>query len=230
MRGSMSDMTTVVILAGGRGRRIGGDKPTQLLAGRPLLQWVVSAADTIASEIIIAGSPGQALPDVDAAAMVRVCRDEIVGLGPLSGVAAALACARDRQIIVVPCDAPLLRPALLRGLLAVAEDEDVVVPEVGGRLQTAVGVWSTACVAVVAEALRSDDRSLHGVLRRLRTRVMSEAEVRAFDPELLSFLNVNTGDDLAAMEVRIARMGSGTTALSRTPRRPSRRAARHSRL
>ena len=99
---------------------------------------------------------------------------------------------RDPHAIVVPCDAPLLRPALIRGMVAAIGDAEVLVPEVGGRLQTAFGVWSTACVGVVREALRSDDRSLHGVLRRLQTRVLSEDEVRACDPELLSFLNVNT--------------------------------------
>ncbi|HEY7801666.1 MAG TPA: molybdenum cofactor guanylyltransferase [Dehalococcoidia bacterium] len=208
----MSEMTTMVILTGGRGSRIGGDKAAQLLAGRPLLQWVVSAADGIASEIIIARSPGQALPHVLTDASVRVCDDHTAGLGPLSGIVAGLAITRDPHAIVVPCDAPLLRPALILAMVAAIGDAEVLVPEVDGRLQTAFGVWSTTCVGVVREAVRSDDRSVHGVLRRLRTGVLSEDDVRACDPGLLSFLNVNTPDDLAGLEARIASMRRGTGA------------------
>ncbi|MEM9049787.1 MAG: NTP transferase domain-containing protein [Pseudomonadota bacterium] len=112
-----------VILAGGRARRMGGrDKPTRLLAGRPLIAHVIArlAPQTDGFAIIAPATlPGFAASD----APIVPDPPEFAGQGPLAGVLAGLdfALARGhRAIVTAPADTPFLPQDLVRGLRAAA--------------------------------------------------------------------------------------------------------------
>jgi len=195
---------TGVILAGGQGVRIGGDKPQVKLGGRPLLQWAVDAMQHAVPRIVIAVAPGQQLPSLKSRVPVGVCEDLLPGRGPLSGIYTALRCADAGHVLAIPCDAPLIAPELLRLLLERRNGFDAVIPEAGGRLQTAIGVYARSSIHAMTEVLNSDDRSVRALLQRLDVNVVAEAEVRTADPELRSFVNVNTPQELDAVEALLS--------------------------
>ena len=192
-------MTTGVVLAGGAGSRIGGDKPSVVVAGRPLLQWVVDALAPVVSRIVLTVAPGQTLPSIETALPLVVCEDLLPARGPLTGIYTGLSCARAPEVLVVPCDAPLIRPALLEHLLT-HTGATAVVPEADGRLQTAFGVWSQRSTSVLVGALNGEHLSVRAVLDQVDARIVGEDELRAADPDLRSFCNVNTPDDVACVE------------------------------
>ena len=111
-------MTTVtaVILAGGRGQRMGeADKGLQPLRGRSLVRWVLECIDPQVDELLIIANRNL---DRYLELGYPVLRDRIPDFaGPLAGLHAGLAAARTDLVIAVPCDTPLLPGELVSRLV-----------------------------------------------------------------------------------------------------------------
>lgn len=201
----MSRGIEAVILAGGRSTRFGRDKASALLRGRPLLQWVAAAVSPAVDRIIIVRAPGQQLPAIEVPLPVEIAEDELPGRGPLAGLAAGFAAARSELAFACSCDAPLIAPALVTGLAAVARETgaDVVRPLVGGFPQPLAAVYRPAvCLPAFRRALETGAGGLRIVAACEGLRVIEpgEADVRGFDPDFRSFLNANTTDRLAEID------------------------------
>ena len=201
-------MVTGVILAGGSGSRIGGDKASRLLGGRPLAQWAADALDRVADEIIVAIAPDQTPPAIRSRVPAYACFDLLPARGPLTGIYTGLDAARGDCIVVVPCDAPFVEPALLSLLLERRRGWDCVVPEADGILHPTIGVYARSCLPTMIEALNGDSLSIRAFLSRARTLVVPEADLRVVDPELRSFFNVNRLADLCRAEAMIATLAA----------------------
>jgi molybdopterin-guanine dinucleotide biosynthesis protein A len=194
-----------VILAGGRSTRFGRDKASAPLRGRPLLQWVVDAVAPAVERILIVHAPGQALPPLSAAPEVVPVPDEFPGLGPLAGLATGFAHCRAGLAFACSCDAPLIAPALVRLLGAIARETgaDVVRPRVGGFPQPLVAVYRPAtCLEPFRRAVAARSGGLRIVAACEGLHVVEPAEDRiaAADPTFRSFLNANTPERLAEIE------------------------------
>jgi molybdopterin-guanine dinucleotide biosynthesis protein A len=130
------DCVTGLVLAGGLGRRMGGeDKGLVELAGRPMVEHVLDVLRPQVGSVLI-----NANRNLERYATYghRVVPDSLEGyLGPLAGVASALPLLSTEYLLTVPCDAPLLAPDLAGRLLeaCAAIDADVAVPSDGQRLQ-----------------------------------------------------------------------------------------------
>ncbi len=188
-----------LILAGGRSTRFGSDKASALLQGRPLLQWVIDAAVAGgAQSLVVVRAPGQRLPASLAATVTLVeLDDEFPGGGPLAGLATGLAHIEAPFAFAASCDVPLLQPALIRRLaeLAAAARADVVMPRVGGFPQPLVAVYRpAACAPAFRQAIQTGSTGgrIVPACSGLHVLEPGEAELRAVDPDLRSFLNANT--------------------------------------
>lgn len=200
--------TLGVILAGGQSRRMGGgDKPLRRLAGRTLLDRVVERiAPQCAAGLILnangepgrfAGFPGEIVPD------------GVPGQpGPLAGVLAALDHAAERhpdvaQVVSVSGDAPFLPRDLVERLSAAraAAGAQLAIAVSGERQHFTVAVWEVALRADLRQALvERDERRVGAFIRR-----HNAAQAAWPDKPLDPFLNVNTPEDLAAVEALLAR-------------------------
>ncbi|MGE3072990.1 MAG: molybdenum cofactor guanylyltransferase [Dehalococcoidia bacterium] len=201
-----------VVLAGGTSRRFGSDKASALLAGRPMLQWVVDALGGVAVEIVISAAEGQVLPDVTCRVPIRVVTDPVKGQGPLVGMLAGLEASTNETCLVVSCDAPLVQPKLLRGLARRLADRQFegVIPEVGGRLQALMAAYRRSEVVAVMRGSRdSGNLSVSAAVSKLTHVVtIGEAELLAFDPDLRSFMGVNSAEEMARATALIRGMSS----------------------
>lgn len=124
-----------LILAGGQGRRMGGlDKGLVPWQGRPLAAWVVERLRPQVSEVLISANRHAASY---AALGANVVADTQPGYaGPLAGMAAGMARAREPLLVVAPCDVPLLpNDYVARLCAALAPEADAVVAVAGGRVQ-----------------------------------------------------------------------------------------------
>ena len=117
---------SVLLLAGGRGQRMGGrDKGLLHWQGRPLIAWMQEKVRPLSDDLIISCNRNLQYYAAYADRLVTDGDDDYQG--PLAGIRAGLASARHPQLLVLPCDAPLVDRALLDGLLTRAGEHPVVV-------------------------------------------------------------------------------------------------------
>ena len=173
------------VLAGGRGSRLGGRKAMAELNGRPLLDWTVELVREVVDDVVVIAKRDTPLPPTDA----PVWRSEPDDFHARHGLVSALRGAEGRPVLVVPCDMPLVPPALLETLLAEIEAGRLAaIPEAGGHLQPLCAAYAASAYEELAGA--PADEPLKHTLDRLRPAVIQADGVG----ELM--LNVNHPADL----------------------------------
>lgn len=184
-----------IILAGGRGSRLGGvNKGLLEIGGRTNIERVLAALTPLCSETVVVANDLALAPLCPAA---RVLLDEEPHAGVLPALAQGLAALRTDLAIAVACDMPFLSRPLLAELVRRASGADVVIPMVEDRLEPMHAVYRReVCVAAIQQALASGGRRMISFLDGLRVVRVDEPELRRLDPELLSFFNTNTPEDL----------------------------------
>ena len=190
--------SSAVILAGGRSSRMGSPKALLPISGTPLILHIVRALEPLFADIVVVVAPDQELPALPA----KVVRDEVAYQGPLGGLYYGLSAARTGISFVLSCDVFFINLPLISHLIDKIADFDVVVPCWQGRFQPLHAVYRSELAAHAKRLLeRSEFRpvSLYGSVRTLR---IQEDEIRHFDPEGLSFLNLNTPEDYQAALTR----------------------------
>jgi molybdopterin-guanine dinucleotide biosynthesis protein A len=160
----------LIVLAGGRGSRLGGqDKPGLVVAGRTLL-GAVTAAGTAAGarRIVVVG------PERPGLAGVRFVREEPPGAGPVPALRRGLAEAAEPWVAVLAADLPFLAPAHIGVLLhAAAGRPGAVLADDAGRPQWLAGCWRAEVVRRAAAGYEGDSlRGLFGPLDPVLVRLV----------------------------------------------------------
>ena len=187
--------TAAIVLAGGRSTRLGRDKATTPLLGVPLLQRVLDRLAGLMDECVIVTRPGQKLDGVATGAS-RVIEDLFPDNGPLGGLYTGLISIESPIAIAVACDMPLLQPPLLRELLRLLPEHDAVVPLSNGLPQPLCAIYAKSCLATIQRQLDAGNLRLLDLCAGLPIRYVETDEWRRFDPDGLSFQNVNREEDL----------------------------------
>jgi len=180
------------ILAGGKSNRMGRDKATMDAGGATMVERSVEALRSIASPIVVVSETGDRyrLPGCQEIA------DRTPGLGPVGGIVTALHHLGPGLHLVVACDMPFLNTELLSLLVRLADDGDeVVAPLIRGRPEPLCAAYRYTALPVLEQFLQTGQRAAHRALESLDTRYVDETLLRQVDPELASFINVNTESD-----------------------------------
>jgi molybdopterin-guanine dinucleotide biosynthesis protein A len=186
----------VAVLAGGRGRRLGGAKPLAELAGAPLIAHPLAAAAAAGLRAVVVAKPEAALPTLD----VPVWEEPSEPVHPLLGIVAALERAGG-PVVAIGCDQPFV-PAGLLSRLATGPEGAV---HAAGRLVPLPARYEVAWLPALREALAAE-----GPLRAT-LEALAPAAVELADARLVA--SVNTPDELAAAE----RVLASRTVSSRGP-------------
>ncbi len=180
-----------VVLAGGRGTRLGGtDKPGLIVGDQTLLGSVVSAVTSAGADRIVVVGPER--PGTDG--RIRYAREDPPGRGPV----AALACGLDQvsapAVVLLAADLPFLRPAHITRLLsalAARPDPGVVLLDDSARPQWLVSAWVTARLRGALD--RYPGRSLGGLLGPLDPLLLPDETAPGEPP---GWLDCDTAGDL----------------------------------
>ncbi|HTZ88613.1 MAG TPA: NTP transferase domain-containing protein [Solirubrobacteraceae bacterium] len=188
----------VAVLAGGRGRRIGGAKPTRALAGRPLIDYPLAAARAANLEVVVVAKRDDELP---AELAVPTVIEPEEPRHPLCGVLAALEHAAreapETAVVLVGCDMPFLAPSLLRSLADA--HRGAVLIEISGRAQP----LPSRCLPEHAGLLRDSlakQAPLGEALRSLGPEIIDERVLSRFGDARRLFLSVDRPEDLQSAE------------------------------
>lgn len=185
---------TGLVLAGGGSRRFGETKALAPFDGVPMVRRVCDALATRCDEILVSVAVDADLRAFKLAApAARIVVDLRVGLGPIEGFSRGFAAAQGEFVLVAPSDAPLLRPELYDGLLAILGDHEAAVP----RHEAMDPVRAVYRRDAVARVLREDAVvSPSALVDRLDAVFLEGDRLHAADPLGVSFVDVNRREDL----------------------------------
>jgi molybdenum cofactor guanylyltransferase len=209
---------TGVILAGGLSVRFNRKNKALVTVGdENILDHVLHVFEELFTEIILVTNT----PLLYAAWDVSIATDIYPVRSPLSGIYSGLLYATTPHIFVAACDAPFLQKELVRTVLDNIDSRaDIFLPSSAKGLEPLCAVYSKKCLShierVLLKQLEKDSSAGYTELRilkkslkvtsffeQVRVKTIDEAQLRAKDPDLISFFNVNTPDDLA-MALKIA--------------------------
>ncbi len=198
-------MDSALILAGGASTRFGRPKALVVVAGWTIVERVVETLAPFAGEVVIsvADAPmAETLrPLIPTATFVA---DRRRAQGPIEGILRGIGVARGERLLVAPCDAPLLRPELYRLLLTSLGTREAAVP----KLDVFDPVRAVYRVAALRRIFSEADVALpspSSLVDRLDAVFVPENELRAVDPRLDSFVDVNTRADLDEVLAKLER-------------------------
>lgn len=177
--------------------RMGVDKTLLSVEGRPLITHVVDAVGAVCAHTLIVTNRPESLEGVEFAADITVLTDEVPYQGPLGGLVTALKEAPDEWVLAVAADMPYLSPSIVHALWAARGAADVVLPVTPEGPEPLLALYSRACLPVARKVLATGRRRLVAVLGDLDVAEVPVESLRSADPELRSFRNINTPEELA---------------------------------
>ena len=185
------------VLAGGRGRRIGGDKAALELEGKPLASYPVAALEAAGLDVVLSLRGGQDAPG--GLGHLEAIHDHVEDSGPLAGLHSLLDWMPAEWLLVLSCDQPFVRVDLLQQLMSRSRDSeaDVILARTPERLHPIPGLYRKTCLPAVQLALDGGELRIRDLLKDLRVDELAGEELDSLDPEHVSFFNVNTPEDLA---------------------------------
>lgn len=184
-----------ILLAGGRSARMGQNKALMPLEdnGPPLIEYVVQALRAVTDDIVLSTQT----PETYAWLALPMVADRFPGgLGPLAGIEAGLTVLDCDAAWVVACDMPALVPAVLCALAAAPPPWDAVIPlNADQQPEPLCALYAATCLPSLRDHLRRHDLRLTNWLNAITTRYIPTEQIRALDPALQSFWNINTPTD-----------------------------------
>jgi len=186
------DQVTALILAGGKATRLGGAAKHELVVdGRTIFERQTALLAPRVQEILVATA--QDIPGY------HCVQDVLPDVGPLAGIAAGLRAMRTPWLLVVAGDMPHVSGAVLDLMLDAASDLDEAVAfRLHGLPEPLVCMLSRRAAPAVERRLQVRRNKVAGLFteERLHVKWIDEPAVRAVDPTLRAFFNVNEPEDL----------------------------------
>jgi len=185
-----------IVLAGGKSSRLGHDKILETVGHRSLLEKVVSGVSSLSSDIIVVTAEKRVVPQLTGYPKLRIVSDIYPGKGPLGGTYTGLVNSTSFYNLVVASDMPFLNQVLLHYMIKLSANFDMVVPRVGNEVEPLHAVYTRSCLAPMEDMIKQDKLSMHRLRSLVRVKYVEVEEIDRFDPEHLSFFNINTKADL----------------------------------
>jgi len=190
-----------IILAGGQSRRMGTDKALLPLPGNEDVTFVEHLASMLISlcrEVLVVAHDATHATSYPLSKLpgVRVVTDQVPDYGPLMGLYSGLSAMQATHALVVAVDMPFVQPALVSFLLSQPLTDASVVPVVNDVPQVLLAVYPRTVLSLIEERMRQGRRDPRCLLEVAAVQYIEEAQLRRVDPQLRSFVNVNTPEEL----------------------------------
>ena len=185
---------SAAILAGGKNLRMGRKNKALLeVDGQSFLERTVSRLRPLFRQIMIVGQDNPGYSGIG----LPVFPDLRPGVGSLGGLLTALRRSAAPKTFCIACDMPFLQPTVVAYLLEEAAGGwDIVIPRLPEGLEPLCAVYSVSLATRIEGLLDRGEKRIRTLIEGSRTRYVDVDELRPLDPRLLTFVNINTPDDL----------------------------------
>jgi molybdopterin-guanine dinucleotide biosynthesis protein A len=178
---------TGIILAGGKSSRMGSDKGSLILNGMSFLSLIIDVMKPLVNDIIIVSNN----TEYDQYGYKRV-DDIIENAGPVAGLYSGLFHSITKHNLVLSCDVPLIKTAILNKLIENFDDKfDIVQIQSQNKTMPLIALYKKQCLNTFLRLLQNDERRLRFAVKQLKTKTI------ILDAELDEFVyNINTTEQL----------------------------------
>ena len=176
--------------------RLGRIKALERINKQSLIERTIDCLFPISQAVLVVTSQEQFRLIAYARLKGKVIVDIYPGKGALGGIYTGLASSDSFYSLVVGCDMPFLNRDLLCYLIDIAPNFDVVVPKIDNMLEPLHAVYSKDCMTPIKELIDEDRLGVSQLFNLVKTRYVGKDEMAKFDPQCLSFFNINTLDDM----------------------------------
>ena len=198
----MTISCTGVILSGGLNTRFDGvNKALVSVGGRLIIDRLLEVFSDIFDDIILVTNHPEQFLKWD----VTIVTDVVDLRSSLTGIHTGLFYSSNPYAFFSACDTPFLKKELVEILLENVEpDIDIVMPKTVAGFEPLCAVYSKRCLKPAEDHLKANKLKIQWALRSSRIKHIAENQIRQVDPELRSFFNINTPEDLKKAEEMIA--------------------------
>src|SRR4030065_2453825 len=196
---------SALILAGGRGSRLRfREKALIDINGNPLIAFVIESLEKGVDEIIISvrdEAQGELLktlfPDM------RYAYDMYENTGPLAGILSGLSICKDEYCFIAACDMPFINEKAVHFLFSKCKDYDAAIPrQSDGFLEPLHAVYnSRSMMSETKKSLEKSETTILAPISRLNVNYVPFEEISKIDPELATFMNINTCEDIKKIDL-----------------------------
>jgi len=197
-------MKSALILAGGRGRRMGYREKALLPVGnRTILEHTIEVLTGVTDEVIIS------VRDVVQQELLsgytqgmNVVLDHYHDVGPLAGILEGMKVAEGEYVFISGCDMPYLDAGVVQLLFDRARGHDAAIPVwENENFEPVHAVYRARPMAIETEKaiLRNDTFVLAPIFKLNDVVFVDMEEIRGIDPGLRTFININTLEDIKNM-------------------------------
>lgn len=197
-----------IILAGGDSKRLGRPKALLDFCGKSLIEMMVERLYGLFDQVTLVTDR----PELYAGLPVLITNDliKVNVKSPLRGIHAGLSVSSLPYQFVVACDMPFLNTELVSYMARFAADYDAVVPRVDSYFQPLHAFYSRSCIDIINRQVEGGFYKVTDFYDNLKIRFIDSAEIKRFDPEEISFTNINTWPDYEqALKIMAAKKKTG---------------------
>jgi len=187
-------MRTAVVLAGGKGSRLNYiEKALLELHGKPILNHIIETLSGCVDEIVVVARDEVQQKTLHLTG-VRIVHDEVRGFGPVAGISSGLSASSFEYAFVAACDMPFIKADVVDLLFRKAVGYDLAIPFPLEPLHAVYKCETTIRAAKVAIQRRKG--AVMCVVDQLHANYVPKDEIRAIDPDLCTFVNINNLEDI----------------------------------
>jgi len=192
---------TGVILAGGLSTRFNGkNKALFPIRDKPLLNYIYNVYKELFEEILLVTNDPVEYLDWD----LEIVTDIYPIRSSMTGIYTGLFYSKHPYVFVSACDTPFLKKELVETILAGIDSKtEMVVPETHLGLEPLCAVYSKKCLKSLEHCLNHEKLKIMKCLKKMPIKKITEQTLLQLDPDLFSFFNINTPEDLDKAETLI---------------------------
>lgn len=199
---------------------MGQDKALIPIAGKRLIEHVIERLQGMSDDLFITGNQHKTLEDLN----IRLAADTQPGRGALYGLETALQAAVHDHVLVVACDMPFISRNLLGYMQSLIPQADIIIPELESGYEPLLAIYRrSTCLPAIERSLQDHKHRMISFFPEVQVLAIEAQTIESFDPERLSFFNVNTPEDLQTAE-RLMRASRSTRSGSQKQPRTTRSA------
>jgi len=186
---------TGVILAGGEGKRLGRDKTEIVLAREEsVIETIISKLSASFEELLMVTSEKKKAHYTQRFShlKLKIHTDIFDARGAIAGVHSGLCHASHHYSFFVGCDMPFLNLSLIDYFKQIADGNDVVVAQCASGYEPLHAIYAKSCIPYLTKLIQNNNLRIYDFYPDVRSRIVREDEVKRYDPDKLSFFNINT--------------------------------------